>query len=478
MNASTPGATSRAFRLRWWVLATIGVAQLMVILDTSIVNIALPSAQDDLGFSDGNRQWVLTAYALAFGSLLLIGGRLADLFGERRAFLTGLAGFACASALGGAAPSFDLLVIARALQGLFAALLAPAALSLVSATFADPRERGQAFGIFGAIAGAGGAIGLLAGGVMTEYLDWRWCMYVNVPIAVVALVGGSIVLQRPSHGQRPRLDGLGTVLVCLALFCLVYALSGAESSGWASITTLSSFALGVALLVAFVLWQSRTRHPLLPLRILLDRTRGASFVCMFIAGVGQFGSSLFLTYYLQDTLGYSPVQTGLAFLPIVVTMVAGSIVSAGHLVPRYGPKIVMPIGMALTAISLAWLTTTGVHSSYVHLDGALALMGLGLGIVSAPAISLATQGVDADDTGVASATVNTVQQVGGALGIALLNTLAAGVAAAYLASHPHSHDGLIQAAVHSYHAAYWAAAALFAVGVLLSASLYRRQPRR
>lgn len=472
-----PGTTpdvGRALRLRWWVLAVIGIAQLMVILDTSIVNIALPSAQADLGFSDGNRQWIITAYALAFGSLLLLGGRLGDLFGQKRAFLIGLIGFAVASAFGGAAISFEMLVIARAVQGLFAALLAPAALSLLATTFTDEAERGRAFGIFGAVAGAGGAIGLLAGGLITEYLDWRWCMYINLVFAAVAVVGASALLARGGPTRRPKLDLIGTVLVSLGLFGLVYGLSNAERYGWNSPATLGPLVTGAVLLVAFAGWQTRARHPLLPLRLALDRTRGASFLSLLIAGVGQFGSSLFLTYYLQKTLGYTPVQTGLAFLPMVAAMVAGSIMSAGRLVPRFGPKIVIPTGMALTAISLVWMTTTGLDTNFLSLLWPLLVMGLGLGSISAPAISLATHRIAPQDAGVASASVNTVQQVGGSLGAALLNTVAISAAASYLSGHSPTPHTLAQADLHSYHTAYWWSAAIFGAGLLVSALLYQR----
>lgn len=315
----SPDALSRH---RWWILAVVGVAQLMVVLDGTIVNIALPSAQQDLGFSDGQRQWVVTAYALAFGSLLLLGGRIADLFGRKMTFLVGLAGFAGASALGGAAGSFEMLVTARAVQGMFGALLAPAALSLLTTTFTDPKERAKASGVYGAIAGAGGAVGLLLGGLLTEHLDWRWTLYVNLVFAAVAFVGGAILLQRSTRDKSVTIDIPGAVLVSGGLFGLVYGFSSAESHGWGAPETWGFLLAGVVLLTAFTWWQTRCSHPLLPLRVLLDRNRGASYLAVLIIGAGMFGVFLFLTYYLQRSLGYTPVQTGLAFLPMALALLS------------------------------------------------------------------------------------------------------------------------------------------------------------
>jgi MFS family permease len=269
---------------RWWILAIIGVAQLMVVLDATIVSIALPSAQADLGFSDGNRTWIVTAYSLAFGSLLLLGGRIADLFGRKIAFLVGVSGFAAASALAGAAQNFETLVAGRALQGAFGALLAPAALSLLTTTFTDPKERAKAFGVFGAIGGSGAAMGLLLGGVLTEYLNWRSTLYVNLLFAAVALFGASALLKRTARDPHAKLDIPGTLLVTLGLFGIVYGFSNAESHDWTSPLTIGFLAAGAILLAAFAWWQTRASHPLLPLRVLLDRNRGASFTAMLIAG--------------------------------------------------------------------------------------------------------------------------------------------------------------------------------------------------
>jgi EmrB/QacA subfamily drug resistance transporter len=463
-------------RHRWWILAAIGLAQLMVVLDATIVNIALPSAQADLGFSDGNRTWIVTAYSLAFGSLLLLGGRIADLFGRKPAFLIGVSGFAVASAVAGAAVNFEMLVAGRALQGLFGALLAPAALSLLTTTFTDPKERAKAFGIFGAIAGSGAAVGLLLGGILTEYLDWRWTLYVNLFIAAFAIVGGMVLLKRTPRDRNSKLDVPGTALVVSGLFSIVYGFSNAESHDWSSPLSWGFLAAGAVLLTAFTWWQTKASHPLLPLRVLLDRTRGASFVAMLISAAGMFGVFLFLTYYLQLSLGFSAVQTGLAFLPMVGALMLTATMSTSVLIPRIGPKIVVPLGMLLGAVGMAWLTALGMDSTYAaHVLPPLVVTGLGIGLVMAPAMSLATSGVAADDSGVASASVNTMQQIGGSIGTALLNTLAASAATSYLVGKdPTNKLNQAQAALESYSAAYWWSAGFFAVGALITALLYRR----
>ncbi|MFF7472705.1 DHA2 family efflux MFS transporter permease subunit [Streptomyces sp. NPDC008092] len=484
-SASTPpGETTVSARpaadapppRRWWILAVIGVAQLMVVLDGTIVNIALPSAQRDLGFSDGDRQWIVTAYALAFGSLLLLGGRIADLFGRKITFLVGLVGFAGASALGGAAGSFELLVAARAVQGAFGALLAPAALSLLTTTFTDARERARAFGVYGAIAGAGGAIGLLLGGVLTEHLDWRWTLYVNVAFAAVAFTGGAVLLQRTTRDRSARIDVPGAVLVSGGLFCLVYGFSNAETHDWSSPATWGFLLAGAVLLTLFTWWQTRAAHPLLPLRVLLDRNRGASFLSVLVIGAGMFGVFLFLTYYLQQSLGYSPIKTGLAFLPMIAGLMLTSTLATTVLVPRVGPKPVVPLGMGIAAAAMVWLTGLDLTSSYATgILPPLVLAGLGFGLVMAPAMALATDGVRTEDAGVASAAVNTMQQVGGSLGTALLNTLATGAVTDYLAGRdPGDPAVLAHASLEGYSTAYWWSAAFFAAGLVVSVLLYRR----
>jgi EmrB/QacA subfamily drug resistance transporter len=461
---------------RWWVLGVIGLVQLMVVLDITIVNIALPSAQSDLGFNDDARQWIVTAYSLAFGSLLLLGGRLADLIGRKRALVIGIVGFACASALGGAATSFAVLVTARTIQGAFAALLAPTALSLLTTTFTESRERARAFGVFGAIAGSGAAIGLILGGVLTEYLDWRWTLYVNVVIAVFALVGVMRFVPPSVPTARHTPDVPGVLLVSSGLFCIVFGFANAETRPWGDWMVWGFLAAGEILLATFVLWQRRAPHPLLPLTVLADRNRGAAFSTVFIASAGMFGVFLFLTYYLQETLRYSPVESGLAFLPMVGALMVTSQLATNVLVPRIGPKVVVPTGLLLAAVGMAWLTRLDLLSTYVpHVLPPLLAIGVGLSLAMPTAMSRATLGVRMSDQGVASATTNTAQQIGGAVSTALLNSLANSTAAAYVAGH--ASDPLVQAdaALRGYHTAFGWAAGFYAVGAVVAALLFRRK---
>jgi EmrB/QacA subfamily drug resistance transporter len=459
---------------RWLILGVIAIAQLMVVLDVTIVNIALPSAQQDLGFSDEDRQWVITAYALAFGSLLLLGGRIADLFGRKWMFVVGLLGFAGASALGGAAQSFGLLVAARALQGVFGAMLAPAALSLLATTFTDPAERGKAFGVYGAIAGAGGAFGLLLGGALTEALDWRWCLYVSIAFALPAAIAGARLLHHVPAASRPRLDVPGTLLASSGLFALVFGLSRAESEGWGEPTTLGFLAASAVLLLAFVALQRRVANPLLPLRVVADRNRGGSFLAIATAGAGIFGVFLFLTFYLQNTKGMTALETGLAFLPMNLSIIATATIVNTRVLARTGPKPLVPAGMAIAALAMVLLTGIGVDTGYAsHVLPSLILIGIGFGLVIAPSFATATAGVPAHDTGVASAMVNTSQQVGGSIGTALLSTLAASATTDFLVERGPAPEVLRQAAVEGYVTAFWWAAGIFAVGVLICGSLLR-----
>lgn len=456
---------------RWWGLVVIALAQLMVVLDATIVNIALPSAQQDLGMSDANRQWVITAYTLAFGGLLLLGGRVADLVGRKRTFVIGLVGFAAASALGGAATGSGMLFAARALQGVFAALLAPSALSLLTTTFTDPKERGKAFGIYGALAGSGSAIGFIVGGLLTEYLDWRWCLYVNVPIAVAAVFGALALLHdRPGHAGA-RLDVPGVLLGCGGLVAIVYGFSEAQPRGWSDPLVLTLIAGGVVLLAVFVWWQSRAPMPLLPLHIVKDRNRAGCFLTMGLAVIGMFGLFLFMTYYLQAVMAYSPVRTGLAFLPMTAAIIVGSTQISARLMNRVPPRMLMAPGMVLAASGMLILTQMTVNSSYAtEILPALLLMGLGMGLTFMPVFSTATAGVAPHDSGVTSATVNTSQQVGGSIGTALLNTIATTSSSAYVTAHltDPSKKALIvrEGVVHGYTVAIW-----WAVGIMLLAGL-------
>jgi EmrB/QacA subfamily drug resistance transporter len=453
----------------------IGVAQLMVVLDATIVNIALPSAQRALGFSATDRQWVITGYALAFGGLLIVGGRLSDLLGRKRTFVAGLAGFAVASAAGGAAPGFAALVAARAVQGAFGALLAPSALALLTTTFTDARERGKALGIFTAIAGGGGAIGLILGGVLTEYLSWRWCLYVNVAFAAAALAGAVPLIRNQPRNPGATLDVPGSLLAAGGLAGIVYGLSQAAADGWGSASTIGPVAAGVVLLGTFTAVEHRVAGPLVPLGIITDRTRGTAYLGALIAGIGLIGTFLLITYYLQSVLGFSPLRAGLAFLPFI----AGVIVSANFVsntgLNRFGPKAVVPAGMILAAGAAGLLTSLGTHDGYgTHVAPALVLLGLGTGCIVTPAFSLGPAGARPADAGVAAALVNSSNQVGGSLGAALLNTIAASTAANYLiAGSPRVSPQA--AAVHGDVIAFTFLATLFAIGAVATALLYPRR---
>ncbi|MET9545702.1 MULTISPECIES: MFS transporter [unclassified Streptomyces] len=461
---------------RWKALVFIALAQLMVVLDATIVNIALPSAQEDLGISDGNRQWVITAYALAFGGLLLFGGRISDLWGRKRTFVTGLIGFAAASALGGAATGEAMMLGARALQGVFGALLAPAALSLLAVMFTDAKERAKAFGIYGAIAGGGGAVGLILGGFLTEYLNWRWTFFVNIPFAVVAALGAYFVIREPAGGRnRSPLDIPGVVLSTLGLVALVYGFTRAESKGWSDSVTVTMFVASVVLLAAFVLTEAKVKSPLLPLRVLTERNRGGVYLSLGLAVIAMFGLFLFLTYYLQIVEGYSPVKTGFAFLPMIAGMIVGSTQIGARLMTRVPPRLLMGPGFLLAAVGMLLLTQLEVGSSYTGLIMPAQLMlGLGMGTAFMPAMSLATHGVEARDAGVASAMVNTSQQVGGAIGTALLNTIAASATSAYIADHAAgaANPKLVQAQamVEGYTSAIWWAVGILVVSAAIAAT--------
>jgi EmrB/QacA subfamily drug resistance transporter len=465
---------------RWAILALLGVAQLMVVLDATIVNIALPSAQRALGFSTDNRQWVVTAYALAFGSLLLLGGKLGDLFGRKWTFVAGLIGFAIASAIGGLAQSFGMLVAARALQGAFGALLAPSALSLLTVTFAGSPDRAKAFGVFGAIAGGGASVGLILGGVLTQTLSWRWCLYVNLLIALpTVLVAVRLLQNHPPEGGRSRVDVPGVLLACGGLFALVYGFSNAETHSWTTPLTIVALGASVVLLVAFVFVELGRSNPLLPLHIVLNRARGGAYLSIALAGAGVFAVFLFLTYFMQQNLGFSPVKTGLSFLPLTAVLVVTSTTVQTKVLYRTGAKPLVASGMTLGLIAMLLLTRLAPDASYAsHVLPSLLILGLGMGCIFAPAFSTATLGVDGSEAGVASAMVNTSQQVGGSVGTALLSTLFASAASAYATSH-HGAPGLSgAAAIHGYTVAFSWAAGIFGLGLLLALLILPAAPRR
>jgi EmrB/QacA subfamily drug resistance transporter len=459
---------------RWELLVFVSLAQLMVVLDSTVVNIALPSAQHDLGISDADRQWAITAYALAFGGLLLFGGRIADKWGRKRALVIGLIGFALASAIGGLANSEALLFGSRAFQGAFGALLAPAALSLLAVTFTDSRERARAFGVFSAIASAGGAVGLLVGGLLTEYLNWRWTFFVNVPFAIIAALGAYFVIREPEGGRnRSPLDIPGVVLSALGLVSLVYGFTRAESSGWSAPSTIGLLVASGALLAVFAFVESKAKTPLLPLRVLTERNRGGAYASLGLAIIGMFGVFLFLTYYLQVVEGYSAIRTGLAFLPIAIAFIVGATQIGTRLATRLPARMFMVPGFAVAVLGMLLLTRLEVGSSYpgVILPG-LILLGLGMGTALMPVISLSTHGIQARDAGVAAAMANTSQQVGGAVGTALLNTIAASATATYLASHTSGTKlAHAQSLVHGYTHAIWWAVGIEAAAALIALTL-------
>ena len=463
-------APARAEANRWAVLALLGVAQLMVVLDATIVNVALPSAQRSLHFSTDSRQWIITAYALAFGSLLLLGGKLGDLFGRKWTFIAGLAGFSIASAIGGLAQSFGMLVAARALQGAFGALLAPSALSLLTVTFAGAPDRPKAFGIFSAIAASGASIGLLLGGVLTQALSWRWSLYVNLVIAIPTALVALRLLVNQAQPQRPRLDLPGVLLGSGALFGVVYGFSNAATHSWSATLTIVALAASVLLGVAFIVTERRVANPLVPTHILWDRARGGAYASVLLAFSAAFSVFLFLTFYLQQSLGFSPLQTGVAFLPMTAMIATTATLVQTRVLYRTGAKPLVLFGMSLGIVGMLLLTRLSPSSSYAgDVLPSLILLGVGMGSVFAPSIGTATLGVPTNEAGIASALLNTSQQVGGSVGTALLSTMFASAAASFTASHAHLASVANAASIHGEATAFSWSAGIFALGLLVAA---------
>jgi len=469
MSTSSAARTAVTAPNRWAVLALVGVAQLMVVLDATIVNIALPSAQKALHFSTDNRQWIITAYALAFGSLLLLGGKLGDMFGRKWTLIAGLGGFATASAIGGLAQSFGMLVAARALQGAFGAMLAPSALGLLTVTFQGSPDRPKAFGIFSAIAAGGASVGLLLGGALTQAVSWRWCLYVNLAIAVPTAIMALRLLRNERQAHRAPIDLPGVAAGSAGLFTLVYGFSNAETHSWSAPVTIVALAASVVLLIGFISLERRVEHPLLPLHIVWDRARGGAYATIALAGSAVFAVFLFLTYYMQQDLGFSPLKTGLAFLPMTVMIVLTATTVQTRVLHRTGAKPLVMTGMTLGMIAMILFTRLTPHGAYATevLPGLL-LTGIGMGCVFAPAFSTATLGVKSTDAGIASAMVTTSQQVGGSVGTALLSTIFAGAAAGYLSSHARSAGLTTAAAIHGYTTAFDWAAVIFGLGLLVA----------
>jgi EmrB/QacA subfamily drug resistance transporter len=467
---------------RWVILVVLCVAQLMVVLDATVINIALPQAQHSLRFSNTNRQWVITAYAFSFGSLLLLGGRLSDRWGRKHALVIGLVGFAAASAVGGAATSFGMLVGARAAQGAFGALLAPSTLAMLSSTFREPKARARAYSVFGAVGASGAAIGFLVGGSLTQRGLWRWCLYANIVFAVVALAGTFAFIRRAGNESRVKLDFVGAVLAAGGFFFLVYGLEhavGATDTNWRATHSWGSLAIAGVLLGLFAAWQRRSTHPLLPWSVLRNRSRAGAQFALFITSFGSFAISLFLAVYLQNDLHYSPLKTGVAFLPLVLAIAVSAGVASARLLPITGPRTLVPAGMLLGVMGMVLFTRLPTSNEYLsHVFPGLIVTGLGIGLIVGPAIAAATSRVRASDTGAAAAAVSTNQQIGGSIGASLLGAVALVASSSSRAPIDAEVHWFGQApvanvavTVHGYSVAFWWAAAFFGVGTIVTAIL-------
>lgn len=440
----------------------------MVVLDSSIVNIAIPSAKADLGISDANQQWVITAYTLAFGSLLLLGGRIGDFMGRKKILIIGLLGFAGASALGGISSTQGLLFASRALQGVFGALLAPAALAIISVTFHIPSERAKAFGVMGAISGGGAAIGLILGGTLTEFFSWRWCLGVNVPIAIIAsLLAVKFVHETKASGDRTY-DIPGVITATAGLFALTYGFSQAATNGWGNVRTISLLVVAVIFLLIFIAIEAKVPNPLMPLRVVTERNRGGSYLGSLVVGAGLFSMFLFLGLYFQVILGYSPLRSGFAFLPFTAGIIFGAGI-ASQLLPKIGPKPLMIPGLLSAAAGLILLSRITPESAYLsHVVPSLIIMSIGMAFMFIPLTTTSLHDVGNHDTGVASAMINTSQQIGGSLGTALLNTIAATATANYFAAHSELGEKLQPFAVtHGFVIAFRCSALLLTAGAIV-----------
>jgi len=475
MATAPSGSRSRADR---WILVLVASAQLMVVLDMTIMIIALPSAQRSLGFSDADRQWVITAYTLTFGGLLLLGGRISDMVGPKRTLMIGVLGFASASALGGASQGLEMLILARGLQGVFGAVLTPSVLSLLTTTFTEPRARARAFGVYASIAIGGAALGLIVGGILTQYLDWRWCLYVNVPIALAVAFGVATMVPKRTGHPGVRLDIPGTVLGCGGLVALVYALGQAATDGWGSTSVLASFGLSAVLLVGFVVVQGRVANPLLPLRIVANRNRAGSFLGIMLAMLSNYGVFLFFTYFLQTIQRYSPLRTGLAFLPLMVMNGLAATQVASRLMPWVRTRLIVVPGLLIAAVGTALLSQLTPHASYTtHILPSELMIGLGFGLAVVPLISTATNNAEPRDAGVTAAATNTAQQIGASIGTALLNTIAATVTATALAAAPGGSQAVAAATVHGYAVASWFGAGAIVLAMVGAGLLVNADPR-
>jgi len=463
---------NRHHERRWLALGVILIAQIMILIDATIVNVALPSAQADLGFSDAARPWVVTAYLLAFGSLLPLGGRLADAFGRKSAFIVGLVGFALASAAGGAAPNIGTLIAARAAQGGFAAVLAPAALSLITVIFTEAKELNKAFAIFGAVAGSAAAIGLMLGGLLTDYANWRWCMYVNIAFAVAGIIGGLALLHNSTEPDKPKLSVPSTLVGGAAIFGVVFGSAKAQTDGWSSALTLTPLIAGGLLLLGFVALQKVDRHPLIPLHVIADRNRGAAYLTLLLGQAGVFALFLFLTYYFQGVLHYSPIRTGIAFLPMMVAVAVVASLTQSVLVRHLTMRVIVAAGLVVGGAGAALLSRADAGSPYAAwvLPG-LILVGTGIGSAIVSAVALGQQGVESRDAGTAGAVNNVAQQLGAALGVAVISTFVATATKHYLDHH--GRTDAVSATVHGFAVGYWWAAGAFWVAAVICGALIR-----
>ncbi len=463
---------------RWSALALIVTAQFMVILDVAIVNVALPSIKLDLNFSQANLQWVISAYAIMFGGVLLLGGRLADLLGRRRLFVAGLALFAASSLLCGLAWSEGSLIAFRAVQGLGGALLAPAALSLLMMTFAEGRDRNLALGIYGAASGSGAAAGVLLGGVLTSYLSWSWIFFINVPVGIAAIVLTPLLLRESRADLEHRhFDVAGAGTVTAGLMVLVYALTRATTDGWSSVTTVALLSTSAALLLAFILIELRSRSPLLPLRIFRLRTLAAANATMAIVGAVAFSEFFVLTLYLQDVLHYSAVESGLAFAGFALAVVVTSNL-AQAVVGRFGVRATLATGLLMSAVSVAFLTRLPVHGSYFwDLFPAFVLGGAGMGFSFVPVTIAGLSGVERADAGVASGLINTSRQIGGAIGIAAVSTIAATSTGNYAGTHAGVTASSGVALDHGFQTALYVLTGLLVAGAVIAIAFVQSAPR-
>ncbi|MEU0069800.1 MFS transporter [Streptomyces sp. NPDC006332] len=476
-GTDTSGASPGGRRLGL-ALFVIAAAQLMVVLDNTITNIALPSIQTDLDVSDANLAWIVNAYALAFGGLLLLGGKAGDLFGRRRMFQVGIIVFTLASLLGGLAPNEGLLIGARVLQGVGAAIAAPSALALITTTFPSGKPRNTAMGVYAAMAGVGATVGLLLGGILTDGLDWRWVFFVNIPIGLAVLAGTKTLVEAERHPGR--LDIPGAITGTGGLIALVYGITRGGEHGWTNSLTLVSFATAAVLLAAFLLLQARVADPMMPLRLFKDRTRAGSYATMLFIGAGMFATFYFLTLYMQLILGYSAVKTGFAYLPFSVGMAAAAGISS-KLVTHVAPRLIAGPGLTGAAGGMFWFATLEPDSSYAaYLMPAMFVTALGLGMAFVPMTVTSVSGVDHLDTGVASALLNTAQQIGGALGLAVLSTISTSAADDKLPEAASSlyrglatkDFGLVskagEALTHGYTMAFVASGAMFLAGLVVA----------